>query len=105
MVWVSGRKQSIPLADPLCLKEVRDSSVSSKREGSTFAVSAQTSGVGSTAGQPNHRGGFFRGTSEQKTITYPLCTCVDKDTKEIVLQRLDDVISAGGNIDGRIVHI
>jgi hypothetical protein len=74
MVWVSGRKQSIPLADPLCLKEVRDSSVSSKRGGSTLAVSAQTSGVESTAGQPNHRGGFFRGTSEHKTITYPLCT-------------------------------
>jgi hypothetical protein len=76
-----------------------------KKRGSTLAVSAQTSGVGSTARQPNHRGGFFTGTSEQKTITYPLCTCVDKDTKEIVLQRLDDVISAGGNIDGRIVHI
>jgi hypothetical protein len=30
MVWVSGRKQSIPLADPFCLKEVRDNSVSSK---------------------------------------------------------------------------
>jgi hypothetical protein len=45
-----------------------------KRGGSTLAVFAQTSGVRSTTRQPNHRGGFFTGTSEQKTITYPLCT-------------------------------
>ena len=45
-----------------------------KKGGSTSAISTQTSGVGSTTGQPNHRGGFSRGTSEQKMITYPLCS-------------------------------
>ena len=32
MVWVSKRIQSIPLVDTLCLKEVRDISVSSRKE-------------------------------------------------------------------------
>jgi hypothetical protein len=32
MVWVSKRMQSIPLADTLCLKEVRDILVGSRKE-------------------------------------------------------------------------
>jgi hypothetical protein len=44
-----------------------------KKVGGTSVASVQTTEVGSTGGQPNLRGNFSRGVSEQRTITYPLC--------------------------------
>jgi len=57
--------QSIPLANPLCLKEVRDISVSSKKRGSLTAY-AQTSKAGSTGKQSNPNGGFSREASSRE---------------------------------------
>jgi len=41
--------------------------------GGTSVASVQTTEVGSIRGQPNLKGNFSRGVSEQRMITYPLC--------------------------------
>jgi len=41
--------------------------------GGTLFALAQTTKVGSTGGQPNLMGYFFKGRSEQRTTTYLLC--------------------------------